>query len=109
MYAADSNYMLRPLRLVLSLCSIDDWIEQNLGTGKVLSRNQVSSSSWSSAYVYETESGTKYFVKQSGRGADEGMFKGEALGLQAMYGKCCAMNLLWSLLTYSGYRAAINV
>ena len=109
MYAADSNYMLRPLRLVLSLCSIDDWIEQNLDTGKVLSRNQVSSSSWSSAYVYETESGTKYFVKQSGRGADEGMFKGEALGLQAMYGKCCAMNLLWSLLTYSGYRAAINV
>ena len=73
--------------------SVDDWIEQNLDSGKVVSRNQVSSSSWSSAYVYETESGTKYFVKQSGRGADEGMFKGEALGLQAMYGKCFTRKL----------------
>lgn len=71
----------------MCFCSIDDWIEQNLDSGKVTSRNQVSSSSWSSAYVYETDSGTKYFVKQSRGGADEGMFKGEALGLEAMYGE----------------------
>lgn len=68
-------------------CSIDDWIEQNLDSGKVVSRSQVSSSGWSSAYVYQTDNGTKYFVKQSGSGADKGMFKGEALGLQAMYGE----------------------
>ena len=70
----------------MCFCSIDNWIEQNLDSGKVTSRNQVSSSSWSSAYVYETDNGTKYFVKQSQGGADEGMFKGEALGLEAMYG-----------------------
>ncbi|EIE23853.1 Ketosamine-3-kinase [Coccomyxa subellipsoidea C-169] len=45
----------------------------------------VSSSSWSSAYVYTTDGGKKLFVKQSSNGG-EGMFKGEALGLQAMYG-----------------------
>ncbi|CAL5227300.1 g10235 [Coccomyxa viridis] len=67
-------------------CGIDGWIEQNLDSGRVVSRNQVSSSSWSSASVYTTDSGTKYFVKQSKAGADDGMFKGEALGLQAMYG-----------------------
>ncbi|CAL8462613.1 g2146 [Coccomyxa elongata] len=65
-------------------CSIEEWIEENVGKGKVVSRNMVSSSSWSSAYVYTTESGQKLFVKQSSNG-DEGMFKGEALGLQAMY------------------------
>jgi protein-ribulosamine 3-kinase len=65
--------------------SIEDWIEENVGYGKVVSRSMVSSSSWSSAYVYTTEGGKKLFVKQSSNGAD-GMFKGEALGLQAMYG-----------------------
>lgn len=65
--------------------SIDDWIEENVGSGKVVSRSMVSSSSWSSAYVYTTDGGKKLFVKQSSNGG-EGMFKGEALGLQAMYG-----------------------
>lgn len=69
--------------------SIEDWIEGNLGKGKVVSRTMVSSSSWSSAYVYTTQSGQKLFVKQSSNG-DEGMFKGEALGLQAMYGEAPA-------------------
>lgn len=62
-----------------------------MGKGKVVSRNMVSSSSWSSAYVYTTESDQKLFVKQSSNG-DEGMFKGEALGLQAMYGRAPALH-----------------
>ena len=45
------------------------------------------SSSWSSAYTYETESGTKYFVKVA-LGRDKRMFEGEALGLSALYGEC---------------------
>lgn len=57
-----------------------------MGAGKVISRSMVSSSSWSSAYVYTTEEGKKLFVKQSS-GGDDGMFRGEALGLQAMYGE----------------------
>lgn len=43
-------------------------------------------SSWSSAYVYHTQGGQKYFVKLA-LGRDESMFKGEALGLSAMYGE----------------------
>ena len=48
--------------------------------------NFAGSSSWSSAYTYETESGTKYFVKVA-LGRDKSMFEGEALGLRALYGK----------------------
>ena len=44
------------------------------------------SSSWSSAYTYETESGTKYFAKVA-LGRDKSMFEGEALGLRALYGE----------------------
>lgn len=47
--------------------------------------NFAGSSSWSSAYTYETESGTKYFVKVA-LGRDKSMFEGEALGLRALYG-----------------------
>ena len=65
------------------LCSIEDWVEQNLGAGKVVKRSQMGSSGWSTAYVYTLESGKKVFVKQ---GRDANMFQGEALGLQAMYG-----------------------
>ena len=46
----------------------------------------IGSSGWSSQYIYETESKDSFFVKTA-RGKDEGMFKGEALGLQAMYGR----------------------
>ncbi|CAD7703653.1 unnamed protein product [Ostreobium quekettii] len=60
------------------------WIEDNLDMGPVVKSSLVGSSGWSSQYIYETDSGVKLFVKTS-RGSDEGMFKGEALGLQAMY------------------------
>jgi hypothetical protein len=75
----------------LTLCQcrqadvVTDWIEQNLEGGKVTHVGFIGSSSWSSAYTYDTDSGAKYFVKTA-LGKDEGMFKGEALGLQAMYG-----------------------
>ena len=64
-------------------------MEQNLGAGRVVKRSQMGSSGWSSASVYTLESGKKVFVKQ---GRDAAMFKGEALGLQAMYGVCLAMH-----------------
>ena len=43
-------------------------------------------SSWATSHRYETDSGKKFFVKMA-RGQDGSMFKGEALGLQAMYGE----------------------
>ena len=43
------------------------------------------SSSWSNAYRYDTDGGKSFFVKEA-KGQDGTMFKGEALGLQAMYG-----------------------
>lgn len=45
----------------------------------------MSSSSWANAYRYDTDSGQRFFVKEA-KGQDGTMFKGEALGLQAMYG-----------------------
>lgn len=63
-----------------------DWIADNLDSGKVTKEQLEGSSQWSSAYVYDTESGKKYFVKLS-HGRDSAMFKGEALGLQALYGE----------------------
>lgn len=60
------------------------YIESNLDSGQVVKETFNGSSSWSSAYTYETSSGKKYFVKMAlGRG--ESMFRGEAQGLQAMY------------------------
>jgi fructosamine-3-kinase len=56
-----------------------------MGSGKVTKRSIAGSSSWSTAYIYTTEGGKKVFVKQSSHG-DETMFRGEALGLQAMHG-----------------------
>jgi protein-ribulosamine 3-kinase len=64
-----------------------EWIEANVeGVGKVTGSTFHGSSGWSSAYVYSTESGQKFFVKSS-QSRDDSMFKGEALGLQAMYGE----------------------
>ncbi|KXZ53452.1 hypothetical protein GPECTOR_7g1351 [Gonium pectorale] len=60
------------------------WIEENLGSGPVVKESFVGGSGWSSAYTVETRDGLKLFVKTA-LGRDEGMFKGEALGLQAMY------------------------
>ncbi|KAK9812179.1 hypothetical protein WJX73_002325 [Symbiochloris irregularis] len=60
------------------------WIEANLDCGKVTKESFMSSSSWSNAYRYDTDSGQRFFVKEA-KGQDGTMFKGEALGLQAMY------------------------
>ncbi|KAG1675279.1 hypothetical protein FOA52_016311 [Chlamydomonas sp. UWO 241] len=60
------------------------WIEKNLPEfGKVTGERLWGGSDWSSAYIYETVSGKHLFVKTA-LGRDESMFKGEALGLQAM-------------------------
>ena len=64
---------------------VKDWIAENLDSGKVTKEQLAGSSQWSSAYVYDTESGQKFFVKLS-LGRDSSMFEGEALGLQALYG-----------------------
>lgn len=64
--------------------SVEDWLETNMHS-PVLKKSSMGSSSWASSAVYELKSGQKFFVKQS-LGRDEEMFKGEALGLQAMYG-----------------------
>lgn len=73
---------------------VKDWIADNLDSGNVTKESLAGSSSWSSAYVYHTESGKKFFVKLS-LGRDISMFKGEALGLQALYGTvlCLEQNL----------------
>lgn len=63
------------------------WIEEHLDCGSVSGQKFMGGSSWSSAYVYETTSGKRFFVKTAlGRSAEE-MFAGEALGLQALHGK----------------------
>lgn len=62
------------------------WIETNLDAGTIAQKKFMGGSSWSSAYIYETSSGSKFFVKTAlGRSAEE-MFQGEALGLNAMHG-----------------------
>ena len=66
--------------------AIGHWIEQNLGAGKVTAEKYMGQSSWATSHRYETDSGKKFFVKMA-RGQDGSMFKGEALGLQAMYGE----------------------
>ena len=65
--------------------AVKDWIATNLDSGSVTRENFAGSSSWSSAYTYETESGTKYFVKVA-LGRNQSMFEGEALGLRALHG-----------------------
>lgn len=64
-----------------------DWIAANLGAGPVIKEKFMSSSSWSSAYLYTTEAGQEFFVKLAMGGRDDSMFQGEAQGLQAMYGE----------------------
>ncbi|KIZ07941.1 hypothetical protein MNEG_0014 [Monoraphidium neglectum] len=62
-----------------------DWITDNLGDGYVVREKFLGGSGWSSTYIYTTEAGAEYFVKTSGGAKAEGMFKGEALGLKAMF------------------------
>ena len=52
----------------------------------------MTSSSWSNAYKYSTDKGQAFFVKEA-RDQDATMFTGEALGLQAMYGRTCTVLL----------------
>lgn len=66
--------------------SVSAWIEDNLEGGKVVRTRPMGGSSWSSACVYETERGEKYFVKEARLGGYD-MFKAEAAGLQALHGK----------------------
>ncbi|GLC45811.1 hypothetical protein PLESTM_001782600 [Pleodorina starrii] len=72
------------VRVMAGHPAANKWIEEQLGTGPVVKESFVSGSGWSSAYVVETQGGCRYFVKTA-LGRDEGMFRGEALGLQAMY------------------------
>jgi fructosamine-3-kinase len=61
------------------------WIEDNLEGGKVVKKQSMGGSGWSSAAILTTENDQKYFAKESkGRGVE--MFLGEAKGLQAMHG-----------------------
>jgi hypothetical protein len=63
-----------------------NWIEQNLSSGAVQKEKFLGGSNWSSAYVYTTADGSEYFVKLAMSTPDDAMFRGEALGLTAMYG-----------------------
>lgn len=63
-----------------------NWIDQNLSSGAVQKEKFLGGSNWSSAYVYTTADGSEYFVKLAMSTPDDSMFRGEALGLQAMYG-----------------------
>eukprot|EP00955_Chlamydomonas_euryale_P038478 351122-Chlamydomonas_euryale.AAC.5 len=68
--------------------SAAEWIETNLPTfGKVTGESFQGGSNWSSAYIYSTDSGKKLFVKTALGAKDDAMFRGEALGLQAMRGE----------------------
>ncbi|KAL4854893.1 Protein-ribulosamine 3-kinase [Chlorella vulgaris] len=61
-----------------------EWIESNLQLGAVTNIKSAGGSSWSSTYIYTTESGPKLFVKTAMGRNPAGMFQGEALGLRAM-------------------------
>lgn len=63
--------------------AITSWIEETMQQGPVVKQSFMGGSSWSSAYVYETADGAKYFIKMA-RSSSPEMFQGEALGLQAM-------------------------
>ena len=63
------------------------WIEENVPeAGPVTVTTSLGSSSWSSFQRLQTASGQRFFVKKASGNASEAMFKGEALGLRAMYG-----------------------
>lgn len=66
--------------------TMEQWIEDNLDVGKVVSLRGSGTSGWSSQSEVTTSQGSKLFLKTC-RQSDETMFKGEALGLQALYGK----------------------
>lgn len=61
-----------------------------MGSGPVVKETFRGGSSWSSAYVFETRGGRRVFVKTA-LGRDDAMFRGEALGLNAMRGEAPAI------------------
>lgn len=64
------------------------WIEEHLPEfGRVTGTKFAGGSSWSSAYMYTTDSGRQLFVKTALGRDPEAMFKGEAEGLRAMHGE----------------------
>lgn len=65
---------------------MEEWIEENLDFGKVVDVSLNGTSGWSSQYKVKTSEGAKLFMKTC-RSSDDTMFKGEALGLQALYSK----------------------
>ena len=88
--------LARQVGLLIRLCrgrdAVSGWIEDHLNCGPVVKKSPMGSSSWSSASVYHTESGPKFFVKEARSGGLD-MFRGEALGLQAMHGEDAGSNV----------------
>ena len=60
----------------------DEWFKTN-GYGQPTVSN-IGGSGWANQYMYTVPDGTRFFVKTARQRADT-MFKGEALGLMAMY------------------------
>ncbi len=73
-------------RKEVALDAIGNWVGSSLEFGPVVKSSSLGSSGWSSQYTLHTKSGEKVFAKVA-MGEDVVMFKGEALGLQAMYGE----------------------
>ncbi len=65
--------------------SVSEVVSQQLGLGEVVEERFQGGSAWSSAYVLRTSTGRRLFAKTA-RGRSEDMFRGEALGLQALRG-----------------------
>jgi len=64
------------------------WIQEHLPEfGCITGTKFAGGSSWSSAYIYSTDSGRQLFVKTALGRDPEAMFKGEAEGLRAMHGE----------------------
>lgn len=64
---------------------IVEYIENHIpGAGKVTIHQGMGSSGWATSSRFDTDGAMRFFVKQA-RGSDQGMFQGEALGLQALY------------------------
>ncbi|GFR48095.1 hypothetical protein Agub_g9780 [Astrephomene gubernaculifera] len=76
------------LRVMAAYPAVTQWVGAHLPGGPVVRECSLGGSGWSSAFVVETQGGQRYFVKTS-QGRDDGgsMFRGEALGLQALYGE----------------------
>lgn len=65
---------------------IERVIRDDLGFGDITSTSFLGGSSWSSCHRLETTDGHIVFAKTALGRSSESMFRGEALGLQAMYG-----------------------